>query len=137
MNLLGHLLPALLLAGFAYTLPAEAGKDKKVYAFVFGTSLKDSTVYLSMPNVVPEAKIDSKTGFLTYRRAYSEQFKSHLDHQFGSSHTCSVFFATSAKAIEKQFIKVRKLYQDRKKGKKLVELPLTAFELKAVTPEEM
>lgn len=95
-------------------IPAIKGlKEQKVYMFAVGNRLSDSTVYVSDILEVDKATVVSKTGFISYRSAYSLQFRQYLEGVLGETNeTCCVYFAQKRKELSKKYYKVKKRYLD-------------------------
>ena len=126
MKFLSHLaLSAVIFCTTAFTASAGSKKDK-IYAFAYGTCFNDSTIYLSSVNHLSIASIDKKSNLLNDRSGYSDQFKAYLDKQYKKDHTCTIFFSTSRKKLEKKYVKLRRKYRKDKESK-LVEVPVSEF----------
>lgn len=128
-------LPRLVLfcAALMYSLSNHA--QKTVYAFGFGTSFNDSTVYLSAIQILPEAQIQKKTGFLENRASYTLQMKRYLESNYVGHETCVLFFSTKKEKLEKKYIKVRRQAQ-RNKQQTVRELPSEEFRFSALSKAE-
>ena len=114
----------LALLPLASILGAQA--QKNVYGFAYATSLKDSVIYLSAVQQIPEAQI-GKQGFLNYRADFSAQFSSYIQQYYDQPNvTTVVFFHKSRKKIEKRYLKVRKTAK-QEQGKRIVELNYSDF----------
>ncbi len=127
-------LPALFAIGIGAQAHTAGKPEKTIYAFGFSTSLADSTVYLTQISTLPGASVDSKTHFLNDRTDYTQQLKTFLEAQYPGHQTSVIFFNTSRKKLESQYIKVRR---SAKKGaqNKVVELEGNAFKFAAVNHE--
>ena len=122
----------LLIALMLTVLPTEAKrlKTNKVYMFGFSASFKDSTIYVTDIQNVPEAWIDTKTKFLLGRDNYSYQLKNYLTDKLNMpNRVCMVFFGMSKKKAEKEYLKLMKKY---KKGYEVRYLNSGEFKFEAV-----
>lgn len=135
MKTIKYLLMALLLAGI---MPQEAEakrmKAPKMYMFGFSASFQDSIVYMTDVQEVEGAWYDTKTEFLLGRQHYSYQLKDYLanDRQ-QPNRVCMVMFALTRKEAEKKFIKLRKEYTVKARGKYDVRyLTTSEFKFQAV-----
>lgn len=124
-------LPALFAASTGIQARTAGQPEKTIYAFGFSTSLADSTVYLTQISALPGGTVDKKTHFLNDRTDYTLQLKSYLEGIYPGHQTSVIFFNTSRKKLENQYIKVRKSAKKTAAGK-VVELESTAFKFSAV-----
>lgn len=128
MKLLSHA-AFLVVFFFAAVFQASAGsKDDNIYAFAYGTSFNDSTIYLTAVSHLSIASIDKKSHLLNDRSGYSAQFKEYLDKQYAKDHTCTIFFSTNRKKLEKKYVKLRRFCR-KNKDAKVVEVSTTDFTL--------
>lgn len=116
---------SLTLLAFCQTR-AERQDNKGIYIFTIGTSLKDSTFYISSISKLESATLEKSTKFLSNRSFYSDQFKNYLNKTYGADHTCAVFFSGSKSALEKKYLKLRKQYNG-KSTVRLVEISNSDF----------
>lgn len=86
-----------------------------LYVFGFAASFNDSTVFITEVQQVDSAWIESKGKFLYNRGEYAGQLRTYLRTLGKEDETCVVFFATSEKEILKQYVKLRKTYEQPKK----------------------
>lgn len=110
-----------------------SAKETAIYAFGFGTCLGDSIVYVSQLQVLPQAQINKKTGFLEDRDQYSAQMEQALQQRYGRAFTCTIFFATKKNKAEKQFLNLKKQL-GKDKSVRAEYLPPTDFQFAAVIP---
>ncbi|MBR4296955.1 MAG: hypothetical protein IKT82_02050 [Bacteroidaceae bacterium] len=114
----------LALLTFASILGLQA--QKAVYGFAYSTCLKDSVVYLSAIQQIPEAQI-GKQGFLNYRADFGTQFSRYIQQYYDQPNaTTVVFFHKNRKKLEKRFLKVRKTTK-QEQGKRIVEVNYSDF----------
>ena len=119
MKIIKYILLALLLAGaLPQNMEAKRMKVPKMYMFGFSASFQDSIIYMTDVQEVEGAWYDTKTKFLLGRQHYSYQLKDFLanTHQ-QPNRVCMVMFALTRKEAEKKFIKLRKEYTVKAKGK--------------------
>ena len=135
MKILRIMLFAMLALSVSQT-EAKPLKTNNVYMFGFSASFKDSVVYVTDIQNVPEAWVETKTKFLLGRDNYSYQMKNYLEDTKQQTHrVCMVFFALDKKKAEKKYLKLMKKY---KKGYEVRYLNATEFKFQAVdmSPDE-
>lgn len=106
------LLLVVLGAGSAAAHPVSV---PRLYVFGFAASFNDSTVYITEVQTVDSAWIESNGGFLYNRGEYANQLRTYLKSIGKADETCVVFFATKESDILKQYVKLRKTYEQPKK----------------------
>ena len=126
MKFLSHI--ALIVVLFFSAALHASAKNDDIYAFAYGTCFNDSTIYLSSVSQLSIATIDKKSKLLNDRTGYSDQFKAYLDKEYEGSHTCTIFFSTSRKKLEKKYVKMRRFCR-KDKDARLVVVPADAFVL--------
>ncbi len=105
--------------------------QKHVYGFAYATSLKDSVVYISTIQQIPDAQI-GKDGFLNHRADFGAQFGAYVQQHFDLPNVTSVVvFHKRRKQLEKRYLKMRKLAQQQQ-GKRVVEINHSDFRFQAV-----
>jgi len=119
MKILKYILLSLLLAT---TMPTEIQAKKVMkpimYMFGFSASFQDSIIYMTDVQEVKNVWYDSKTKFLLGREHYSSQLKNYLENSMQQpNRVCVVMFAETRKEAEKLFIKMRKEYTVKAKGR--------------------
>lgn len=104
----------------------SAFTQKSVYGFAYATSLKDSVVYLSAIQTLPEAQI-GKHGFLNYRADYGNQFSKYIQQYFALPYvTTVIYFDTNRSKLEKRYLKAkRRVKYDQQK--QTAEIPYSDF----------
>lgn len=141
--MLRHLCLSLLFL-FASTSLAQAPSSKPntavsttVYLFGISQNLTDTIVYMSEICEIPVAQIDKKV-FLQHRKAYSEQFRNHVESLRGTGRqTTAVAFAKSRQAAEKALVKTfKKLNEQKVAERKLIVRTIERqdFQFRPVTP---
>lgn len=112
----------------AAVLPSAKAYAKLValpqgYIFGFSASFNDSIVYFTDIQTLDSVWIDSKSRFLQRRESYSYQLREHLSKQMNQPHrTCIVVFNQNRKKLEKQYLKMKRLYTNPKPGRQLFDV---------------
>lgn len=139
MKNLKYILFALLLS---VVIPSEMQARRKqvpqMYLYGFSASFQDSIIYMTDVQEVTNVWYDTKTKFLVERQQYSYQLKDFLaNNKQEPNRVCVVMYALTRKEAEKNFIKLRKEYTVKAKGKYDVRyLPITEFKFEAVELDE-
>ena len=103
---------------FANTTEAKIKVAPKLYIFGFSASFKNAIVYLTNLQELDSAWVDSKSKFLCARDQYSVQLKDYLAATINDPHrTCVVMFSTEKSKAEKKYMKMKRTYTDKVKGK--------------------
>ena len=98
-----------------------------MYMFGFSASFQDSIIYMTDVQEVAGVWYDTHTKFLLGRQHYSYQLKDYLaTNEQKPNRVCVVMFAPTRKEAEKKFIKMRKEYTVKAKGKYDVRYLTTA-----------
>ena len=109
-----YILPLIIAAVLAMgTVDAWAKHVKlpQVYMFGFSASFTDSIVYFTDVHAVDSAWIDDSNGFLDGRSIYSNQLKDYLaDELQMPNRVCIVMYGTTREDVEKEFLKMKRLY---------------------------
>ena len=129
MKILKYILFTLLLA-VAMPTEMQAKKVMKptMYMFGFSASFQDSIIYMTDVQEVKNVWYESKDKFLLGREHYSSQLKNYLENtKQQPNRVCVVMFAETRKDIEKLFIKMRKEYTVKAKGR---------YDMRYLTTEE-
>lgn len=122
----------LFLLMFVALMAATAAEAKTVkvdnlYMFGFSASFKDSVVYVTDIQNVPQARINEKK-FLLDRDQYSYQLKNYLEETLQQpGRICLVIYDIDKKKAEKKYVKLMKKY---KKGYQVLYLNETQFRFK-------
>ncbi len=134
MKRINKLAATLFFAFLAVSIGIQArtagSPEKTIYAFGFSTSLTDSTIYLTPISTLPGASIDKKTHFLNDRTEYTHQLKTFLESKYPGHQTSVIFFNTSRKKLENQYVKVRRSAK-KNAANKVVELEGNTFKFAA------
>ena len=139
MKTIKYILFALLLAvAVPHDMQAKSIKVPKMYMFGFSASFQDSIIYMTDVQEVENAWYETKTKFLLGRQHYSYQLKDFLaNNRNQPNRVCVVMFALTRKDAEKQFIKLRKEYTVKAKGRYDVRyLTTTEFRFQPVDMSE-
>lgn len=103
---------------FANITEAKVKVAPKLYIFGFSASFKNAMVYLTNLQELDSAWVDSKSKFLCARDQYSAQLKDYLAATINDPHrTCVVMFSTDKSKAEKKYMKLKRTYTDKVKGK--------------------
>jgi hypothetical protein len=139
MKIFKYILLALLLAGaLPQKMEAKRIKVPKMFMFGFSASFQDSIIYMTDVQEVEGAWYETKSKFLLGRQHYSYQLKDFLANtRQQPNRVCVVMFALTRKEAEKKFIKLRKEYTVKAKGKYDVRyLTTTDFKFQPVDMSE-
>ena len=139
MKIFKYILLALLLAGaLPQEMEAKRIKVPKMFMFGFSASFQDSIIYMTDVQEVEGAWYETKSKFLLGRQHYSYQLKDFLANtRQQPNRVCVVMFALTRKEAEKHFIKLRKEYTVKAKGKYDVRyLTTTDFKFQPVDMSE-
>lgn len=139
MKIFKYILLALLLAGaLPQEIEAKRIKVPKMFMFGFSASFQDSIIYMTDVQEVEGAWYETKSKFLLGRQHYSYQLKDFLANtRQQPNRVCVVMFALTRKEAEKKFIKLRKEYTVKAKGKYDVRyLTTTDFKFQPVDMSE-
>lgn len=139
MKIFKYILFALLLAGaLPQEMEAKRIKVPKMFMFGFSASFQDSIIYMTDVQEVEGAWYETKSKFLLGRQHYSYQLKDFLANtRQQPNRVCVVMFALTRKEAEKKFIKLRKEYTVKAKGKYDVRyLTTTDFKFQPVDMSE-
>ena len=139
MKIFKYIPLALLLAGaLPQEMEAKRIKVPKMFMFGFSASFQDSIIYMTDVQEVEGAWYETKSKFLLGRQHYSYQLKDFLANtRQQPNRVCVVMFALTRKEAEKQFIKLRKEYTVKAKGKYDVRyLTTTDFKFQPVDMSE-
>ena len=139
MKIFKYILLALLLAGaLPQEMEAKRIKVPQMFMFGFSASFQDSIIYMTDVQEVEGAWYETKSKFLLGRQHYSYQLKDFLANtRQQPNRVCVVMFALTRKEAEKKFIKLRKEYTVKAKGKYDVRyLTTTDFKFQPVDMSE-
>ena len=117
---------------FCVAMGADAKRiqPKHMYIFGFAASFKDSVVYMTEIQDVPNVWYDTKSKFLLGRDNYSAQLKEYFrDKLQMPDRVCMVIFAKTIKKAEKKYLKLRKKYLSDKKH-------TSTYEVRYVTTQD-
>ena len=120
-NILKALLAALVAAclWMPGTLVAKGQLAPEMYVFGVAASFNDTIVHFTDIQTLDSAWVDSKTKFLLGRENYSYQLRDYISAMLNMPHrTCITFYGTNRGKLEKQYLKMLRLYSNQAKGKK-------------------
>jgi hypothetical protein len=127
-----HTLLAIIFMA-AFTIGKASAKEvivPKMYMFAFAASFTDTIVHFTNIMEVDSVWVQKKHKFLIGRENYSHQFRDFLAEKKEMPHrTCVIFFNKSRKKLEKQYVKMKRLYTQSKGGQK-------QFDVRYIYPEE-
>ena len=117
------------------TIACALNKQQAIYICGIATSFNDSTVYMTDIQMIENAWVDTKTGFLYSRDNYSYQLKDYLK-KVGVSHpTCVTIFGKTRKEAEKKYMALKRRYTT--KGKYDVKyIAADDFKYSVIVPNE-
>ncbi len=127
----------LLFTFMSIEVGARGVECTRVYAFGFSASFNDSIVYFTEIQTIDSAYLEGRTHFLVERQEYSAQLKNYFTSIGEEGRTCVIFYATSEKEIMKKYLKLRKEYENPKKGHprfRVVNVMKDSFVFQAVEP---
>lgn len=105
--------------------------QKPVYGFAYATSLKDSVVYMSAIQTIPDAQI-GKHDFLNFRADYGKQFSAHIQQYYGYPYvTTVVYFDKSRSKLEKRYLRARRVAKYDQQ-KQIVEVNYSDFKFEPI-----
>lgn len=105
--------------------------QKRIYGFAYSTNLKDSVVYLTAVQQIPEAQL-GKHNFLTHRADYGAQFSRYIQEFYDLPQVTTVMYFDKNRAkVEKRFLKVRKTAQQEQR-KRIVEIGYSDFKFSPI-----
>ena len=129
---------ALLTAMFT-SVSAVVIRVPKMYMFGFAASFNDSIVHFTRIQTVDSVSIDHKTKLMTGRENYSYQLRDYLATQNMPHRTCVVFYNQDRKKIEKQYLKMKRIYTlgTKKVRKKIKQgVKINSYDIRNLTTEE-
>ena len=111
------------------TANAKKKPIPKMYIYGMSASFNDTIVYFTNIQEIDSAWIDTKNNFLQGREQYAWQLREHLTTQKQMPHrTCIVIANKNRKKLEKQYIKMKRLYTHNKKGQKSLHYDIRYLE---------
>ena len=121
MKSIKYILPlviaAVLTVGTVDAL-AKHVKLPQVYMFGFSASFTDSIVYFTDVHAVDSVWINESNNFLDGRSIYANQLKNYLaDELQMPNRVCIVMYGTEREKLEKEFLKMKRLYTVKAEGK--------------------
>lgn len=92
----------------------------RMYMFGFAASFNDSIVHFTEIQTVENVWIDHKSELMAGRENYSYQLRDYLANELKMPHrTCVIFYNLDVKKLEKEYLKMKRIYLlGKKKVKK-------------------
>ena len=122
MRKLRYLMLTALVVMLAQTtsVRAEGITVPKMYMFGFAASFNDSIVHFTGIQQLDSVWVDKKTKLLLGRENYSYQLRDYMTDKLQMPYrTCVVFYNQDLQKLEKEFLKMRRIYTTgQKKVKK-------------------
>lgn len=128
MKQLRLLLVATAFLTMLTAIPASAKHVQvpKMYMFGFAASFNDTIVHFTDIQEIDSTWRESKNKFLLGRERYSSQLRNFLKNEKAMpNRTCIVIYNTKRSKLEKEFLKMRKLYTKFKDGKQHFDVRYT------------
>lgn len=139
----------LVVAAQTLSLTAKNISVPKMYMFGFAASFNDSIVHITEIQATDNVWIDQKSELMAGRENYSYQLRDYLADKLKMPHrTCIVFYNRDRQKLEKEYLKMKRLYtigtkklkkKDAANRKSLYELriiPLSDFVFQTVDMSE-
>lgn len=105
--------------------------QKPIYGFAYSTNLKDSIVYLTAVQQIPEAQL-GKNDFLNYRSDYGAQFSHYIQDFYDIPQVMTIMYFDKNRAkVEKRYLKVRKTAQQEQR-KRIIEIGYSDFKFSPI-----
>ena len=117
MKQLVIVLMTLMTLGMSTTASAKKVVVPKMYIFGMAASFSDTIVYFTNVQEIDSAWIETKGNFLQGRNLYSLELRNHLKYKGIENRTCIVVANKKRSKLEKQYLKMKKLYTQSKDGK--------------------
>ena len=111
------MLIAVMALGMSLQTSAKKVQVPKMYIFGFAASFNDTIVHFTNVQEIDSAWIETKGNFLQGRNLYSLELRNHLKYKGIENRTCIVVANKKRSKLEKQYLKMRKLYTQSKDGK--------------------
>ena len=111
------MLTATIIVSAQFTsVQAKNTTVPKMYMFGFAASFNDSIVHFTDIQTVDSVWIDQKTQFMLGRENYSYQLRDYLADKLQMPHrTCVVIYNQDRQKLEKEFLKMKRIYTTGKK----------------------
>jgi len=117
------LITLLILSAHSTSTSAKINIVPKMYMFGFAASFSDTIVHFTDIQAIDSVCIDSKTRFMSGRENYSYQLRDYLANKMQMPHrTCVVFYNEKREKLEKEYLKMKRIYTTGKKKSKKKDL---------------
>jgi hypothetical protein len=141
MNNIKYLMLTALLSLSAFTnnVTAKTIVVPKMYMFGFAASFNDSIVHMTDIQLLDSVWVDQKSRLLAGRENYSYQLRDFLAQQRQLPHrTCVVYYSRDRKKIEKDYLKMKRLYtlETKKARKKNKATTFVPYDLRELSPSD-
>ena len=110
-----YILLVAIAALLATTVTAKKQSVQKIYIYGMAATFTDTIVYFTPIQEVDSAWVDTKTNFLQGRENYSYQLREYLTSQQMPHRTCVVIYNQDRQKLEKEFLKMKRIYTTGKK----------------------
>ena len=117
MKQIAILFMTIVALGVATTANAKKITTPKMYIYGFAASFNDSIIYFTNVQELNNVWVEKKHKELDVRQLYSQQLRDYLKTQGLANRTCIVVANPNRAKLEKQFLKMKKLYTQSKDGK--------------------
>jgi hypothetical protein len=119
------------------TASAKATVAKEMYMFGFAASFNDTIVHITDIQRVDSTWIDSKSKFLLGREHYSTQMRDYVAETLKMpQRTCITIYSTTRKKIEKEYLKLMRLYSPKVEKKKKKDIKTNLFDVRHINQNE-
>ena len=106
----------VVISAQATSLSAKNIVVPKMYMFGFAASFNDSIVHFTEIQSVDSVWIDHKYKLMLGRENYSYQLRDYMTDKLHMPHrTCVVFYNQDRQKLEKEFLKMRRIYTTGKR----------------------
>lgn len=119
MKILRYIVLAAIVAAAAFATEAQAKKKAeprvKMYMFGFAASFNDTIVHFTDIQALDSVWINTKYKYMLGRENYSSQLRDYLESQRMAHRTCAVFYNQDRQKLEKEYLKMKRIYTTGKK----------------------
>ena len=110
MKILRYIVLAAIVAAAAFATEAQAKKkaEPRVKMYMFGFAASDI-------QALDSVWINTKYKYMLGRENYSSQLRDYLESQRMAHRTCAVFYNQDRQKLEKEYLKMKRIYTTGKK----------------------